>query len=319
MKVLVTGGCGFIGHNVVRLLEYLGHSVVVIDSLTDYGFIPKSELDFLLDKRQQRFHCGLKVFDIRKPKFIDRLFHHERPDCVIHLASFPRQKVVARMPLVASDVMSNGLVNLLEATRSNNVSKFVYISSSMVYGDFDSGVTENHVCTPIGQYAIMKLMGEHLVADYAKRSGFDHVIVRPSAVYGEWDVNDRVISKFFTNALQEKELTVRGANEVLDYTHVEDTAQGIVLAATKDCANHCYNITRSNEQECTLEQAAQLVIDIVGAGKIKLENRDLAFPSRGRLSIDLARTDLGYDPKINIEQGFKQYYEWFIQNPILWN
>lgn len=321
MKILVTGGLGFIGHNVARLLDYQGHNVKIIDSITDYGFVPKLELDYLIKQRQHRLgkHTTTSVMDIRESRYIDRIFHHYRPDCVIHLASFPRQKVVSQMPLVASDVMCNGLVNLLEATRSNNVEKFVYVSSSMVYGDFDSNTDETETCRPTGQYAIMKLMGEHLVADYSKRAGFDHVIVRPSAVYGEWDVNDRVVSKFFTQALLGKELVVKGPKEILDFTHVEDTAQGIVLAAIKSCANTCYNITRSNTTEYNLEMAANLIVDLVGQGTVKLTDRDQTFPSRGRLNIDRARSDLGYNPTIDIEEGFKRYHEWFLQNSVLWN
>ena len=320
MKVLVTSGAGFIGHNVVRLLESQGHECIVIDTCTDYGFIPKEELTYLIDNRLKRINnARIRKIDIREGQFVDTIFKTYKPDVVIHMASFPRQKVVERNPLLASDVMSNGLINLLEISKNYKVKKFVYISSSMVYGDFTADVLEAHVCRPQGQYGIMKLMGEKLVEDYHRLGAFDYTIIRPSAVYGEWDVEDRVVSKFMTMAMRGETLRVKGADEVLDFTYVEDTAQGIVLAATQDIANSkVYNITRSDEKQYTLKDAAELAIRIAGKGSLEIADRDLSFPKRGRLSIMKAQRDLGYAPQVNVEEGFQRYYDWYSQNPVLW-
>jgi len=319
MKFLVTGGAGFIGHNVVRILESQGHECIVIDTCTDYGFIPKEELTYLVDNRLKRINTQIRKIDIREGQFVDTIFKTYRPDVVIHMASFPRQKVVEQNPLLASDVMSTGLINLLEKSKQHAVRKFVYISSSMVYGDFTSDVDESAVCKPIGQYGIMKYMGEKLVEDYSRRGCFEHVIIRPSAVYGEWDVEDRVVSKFMTKAMRGETLKVNGPDEVLDFTYVEDTAQGIVLAATLDRANsNIYNITRSEQRQWSLKDAAELAIKIAGQGSLEVAPRDLSFPKRGRLDISRAVRELGYTPKINVEEGFQRYYDWYNQNPVLW-
>jgi nucleoside-diphosphate-sugar epimerase len=242
------------------------------------------------------------------------------PDVVIHLASFPRQKATEKNPRLASEVMITGLTNLLESAKQNNVRKFVYVSSSMVYGNFASGVTELAPCRPQGNYGILKLAGEWLVQDYHRLGFFDSTIVRPSAVYGEWDVEDRVISKFITRALRGQPITVHGANEILDFTHVSDTAQGIALASISDQSHgKTYNITRSAARESTLLDAAKLIIDIAGQGEIVISNRDASFPRRGHLDITQARTDLGYDPKVDITEGFVRYYEWYKENPLLWS
>ena len=314
MKFLITGGAGFIGHNVVRQLELAGHECFVLDSVTNYGFIPQTELDYLYTERCARMQANVHHIDLREHERVENFFLNFGfgADAVVHLASFPRQKVVGQDPVTASEVMSTALVNLLELAKKYNIPKFVYISSSMVYGDFVNDVTEDSSCNPQGQYGIMKLMGEHLVQDYTRRGCFDHVIIRPSAVYGEYDVEDRVVSKFMLAAMRGETLKINGATEVLDFTYVEDTAQGIVLAVTKPEANNqTFNITRSDTRLYTLKDAAELAIAIAGSGHLEIRGKDLDFPSRGRLSIERAVRVLGYTPTVGVEEGFNKYYNWF--------
>jgi nucleoside-diphosphate-sugar epimerase len=312
MKVFITGAAGFIGHNVVRFFEQQGIECFGIDNRTTYGFVPQNELDYLLQERFKRIRSIPLVADIRNTDDIRSRVSIFNCDTIVHLASFPRQKVVGQNPVVASEVMSTGLINLLEAARSNKIKRFVYISSSMVYGDFESDVTEDAICNPIGQYGIMKYMGEKLVEDYARQYGFEYVIIRPSAVYGELDVEDRVVSKFMLGAMRGETLKVKGANEVLDFTYVQDAARGIVQATlSKNSANKIYNITRSSEQQYTLRDAAELAIQIAGQGTLEIQDRDLAFPKRGRLNIDRAVKDFNYSPSVNVEEGFLKYYDWF--------
>ena len=312
MRYLVTGGAGFIGHNVVRSLEQMGHECIIMDSITDYGFVDQEELAYLKHERKQRIHATIHHIDLREHAAVKSMMGSFAFSGVIHLASFPRQKVFARNPIWGADVMGTGLINLLELTQAYKIPKFVYVSSSMVYGNFRDGVGEDAECHPAGQYGIMKYMGERLVEDYASRGAFDYAIVRPSAVYGELDVEDRVVSKFMLAAMRDQTITVRGANESLDFTHVDDVAQGIALATVKPEANgNTYNMTRSASKQITLLDAAALCIKIVGKGKIDIQDKDPHFPSRGRLNIDKARLELGYDPKINVKEGFKRYYKWF--------
>lgn len=310
MRFLVTGGAGFIGHNVVRLLENLGHECFIVDTCTDYGFIPQEELDYLIFNRKRKLRANIHYVDIRNPEMLDNMFRNFLPQAVIHLASFPRQKVVSSNPAWGSEVMTTGLINLLESARKNRIKKFTYISSSMVYGDFEDQVTEDYDCKPQGQYGIMKLAGEWLVKDYARRSEFDYTIIRPSAVYGEWDVEDRVVSKFMLTAMRGGVLKVNGANETLDFTYVEDAAQGIVQATlSPNAKNKTYNITKSHSH--SLLDAAKLAVAIAGSGTIECRDKDADFPSRGALNIDAARRDFGFDPKVDVEEGFQRYYNWF--------
>ena len=319
MKILVTGGLGFIGHNVVAQLEALGHEVVITDNKTTYGIIPQEEIDYLITERRKKVLTDrIYGIDIANGDSVDWLVKSYNFDAIIHLASFPRQKVVNANPAVGSKTMSEGLLNLLEASVKHNVNKFVYVSSSMVYGDFKDtyfdGVDETHQTKPLGQYGIMKLAGEWLVQDYSRRTSLKHTIIRPSAVYGPLDVEDRVVAKFMLAAMRNETLKVNGANETLDFTYVDDAAKGIVDATvSNNTDNKIYNLTRGESK--SLLEAAELAVKIAGQGTIEVKDKDLNFPSRGALNTLSARQDFGFDPKVDVEEGFQRYYDWLASSP----
>jgi nucleoside-diphosphate-sugar epimerase len=317
MNILVTGGLGLIGHNVVARLEALGHTVIITDIRTNYGLIPQEELDYLIAERLKKIQTTeIYRIDIVDTDGIDFLLRKFNPDTIIHLASFPRQKVVNANPVLGSRTMSEGLLNLLELSVKYNVKRFVYTSSSMVYGDFTDFVKEDAVCRPQGQYGIMKLAGEWLIKDYTRKYGIEHTIFRPSAVYGPLDVEDRVISKFLLTAMRGSSLKVNGINETLDFTYVDDAANGIVAATlAENTANKTYNITKSHSK--TLLSAAELAVSLVGKGTVEVKEKDADFPSRGALDSSAARQDFGFNPKVDIDEGFEIYYNW-IKNSAYW-
>ena len=315
MRILVTGGCGFIGHHVVERLQKLGHQVRVLDNMTRYGIIPWEEHAYLVQERKRVFNAETIMHQVDiESSIVDTVFEMFLPEIVIHLASIPRQRVVNNNPRDGARVLCEGLLNLLETSVKHGVKKFVYVSSSMVYGDFTDNVKEDAVCNPQGSYAIMKYMGEQLVKDYSRRGLLEHVIIRPSAVYGPLDIEDRVVSKFLLGALRGEVLNVNGPEERLDFTHVEDTTTGIVGATLSDnTRNKTYNITRS--ESITLLNAAEMIIDLVGAGLMRINDRDLEFPTRGSLNIDAARQDFGYTPTIDFGDGLKRYHDWLQSSP----
>jgi nucleoside-diphosphate-sugar epimerase len=183
----------------------------------------------------------------------------------------------------------------------------------MVYGDFQDFVTEDADCHPQGQYGIMKLAGEWLIRDY-QRKGIDHTILRPSAVYGPLDVEDRVISKFLLTAMKGGVLKVNGEKETLDFTYVDDAAEGIVAATlSPNAVNQTYNITKSHST--TLLAAAQMAVELAGRGTIEVRSKDEDFPSRGALDISKAKNDFGFNPKVDVREGFEIYYNWLITDP----
>lgn len=315
MNILVTGGLGLIGHNIVQKLTKQGHKVIVYDNCTTYGIIPQAELDYLIAERKKIIgDVEIHENDIVQGSMFDWLLPKHNIEAIIHLASFPRQKVVNANPCWGSTVMSTGLLMLLEKAVQHGVRRFTYASSSMVYGDFTDYVTEDAVCRPQGQYGILKLAGEWLVKDYTRKYGIEHTILRPSAVYGPLDVEDRVISKFLLTAMRGQTLKVNGRNETLDFTYVDDAATGFVNATlSHTAANNTYNITKSHSY--TLLAAAELAIKLAGKGGIEVRDKDADFPSRGALDITKARRDFDFSPKVDIEEGFEIYYKWLTESP----
>ena len=316
MNILVTGGLGLIGNNVVKRLQDQGHQVCVMDTYTNYGIIPQDEINHLMALRHEKIQEDTYIYndDICDNHAVKRIFEIEEPEIVIHMASFPRQKVVNANPALGSRTMSEGLLNLLEASDKYEVRKFVYISSSMVYGDFADNVKEDAICKPQGQYGIMKLAGEWLVKDYSRKTNLVHTIIRPSAVYGPLDVEDRVISKFLLTAMRGGTLKVNGSTETLDFTYVDDAADGIVAATLSDNTdNKTYNITKSHA--VTLYEAAKMAVELAGKGTIELHEKDSDFPSRGALDITAAKRDFNFDPKVDVKEGFEIYHNWLKSDP----
>jgi UDP-glucose 4-epimerase len=311
---LVTGGLGFIGHHVVAELESQGHDVVITDTQTTYGIVPRALLDNLIAERRGKIKTDrIYGVDVADQDGIAWLMRMHQPHMVVHLASFPRQKIVNQDPQQGSRGMSQGLLNLLQASSDHQVQRFVYVSSSMVYGNFTKetahGIDENHATNPLGSYAIMKLAGEWLVRDYTRTTGMAHTILRPSAVYGPRDLEDRVVSKFLTAAHHGQVLQVNGANEALDFTYVDDAARGIAQATlSENACNNTYNISRGHA--ISLQEAAELAIDIAGQGSLQINGRDKDFPERGTLNTVKAQLDFGYEPLWDIETGFRACYEW---------
>ena len=318
-NVLVVGGAGFIGHHVVRLLKDLGHTVFVFDAMTSYGGLVRAkELDSLMAERIEYADMAVWKGDIESLDAIVNAYGEAKPDIVIQLASLPNAKTVNAKPTLASSVMLNGMENLLEACCfSIPIGRFVFVSSSMVYGDFKNGVCEADTPKPGNLYATYKLAGEQLTKLYADIGNFDYTIVRPSAVYGPRDVSSRVVGKFFEKARANDTLVVNGHDELLDFSYVTDVADGIVRAAlSKDGRNNTFNVTRGSGR--SILDAAFEIRRMIGQGNIHVVEQDETMPSRGALDINKARRLLKYDPQITIEQGLYLYYEW-LKNSILRN
>ena len=313
MKILVTGGKGFIGSKIVEMLSN-DHKVTVVDSHDTYGIMTKDELNKLFVWRTRNWN--IENVSMIQGDVLDRLVclkaFRSNPDVVIHLATYPRAKIVDNDPIVGIPKVINTTTNLLWHSEKFNVKKFVYISSSMVYGDFVDGMKEDGNTKPKNIYGEAKLTGERMVKLFAKRDGLNYNIIRPSGVYGPGDMPDRVVSKFFDKAMKNETITLHNGDNKVDFTYRQDAATGIIQAALSSVANVSFNITAGNAT--SLRTLAEMIIEITGS-KSELEDigNHKLYPMRGTLDIGRAKDLLGYEPKFSLKEGLQSYYDWLRQ------
>ena len=316
MKILVTGGKGFIGSKIVEMLSNNGHTITVVDNEDTYGIMTTQKLNDLYKWRMRNWNA--KNVQVITGDILDRLvclkaFSHN-PDIVIHLATYPRAKIVDNDPILGIPKVINTTTNLLWHAEKFGVRKFVYVSSSMVYGDFQDGTKEDASTKPKNIYGEAKLTGERLVKLFAKRDGLNYTIVRPSGVFGPGDMPDRVVSKFFDRAMTGKAITLHNGDNKVDFTYRQDAARGIIMAALSSVANVSFNITAGNAT--SLRTLAEKILDITGSDSdIEDIGNHKLYPMRGTLDISRAKDLLGYAPEFTLEQGLKSYYDW-LQNKI---
>ena len=309
MRILVTGGKGFIGSSIVEKLQGMGHDVSVLDNSEDYGVISAVDLKNLYKWRQRNW----KKIYIISGDVTDKLnvlsAFRPKPDIVIHLASYPRAKIVNVDPVFGTNNIIGGTVNLLWHCQHMSVKKFVFVSSSMIYGHFSDGTKEDADTKPSNIYGEAKLSAERMVKHYHSQYGINYAIVRPSGVYGPGDMEDRVLSKFFRRAMNNETIEVHDGDNRVDFTYVEDTASGIIKAALSDVSNKSFNITAGNAT--SLRTAAEKIIALTGSkSNIVDTGANQLYPKRGTLDITRAKDLLGYQPKTLFDEGLKKYYEW---------
>lgn len=313
MKVFIVGGAGFIGYFVTKQLLTRGDEVVVYDTYLNYVPPLQSHYPQYLSKRLEDLNDYVRFVrgDIRHRGLLEVTLKEVKPEVVIHLAAIPIASICNRFSEGAFQINLNGTVNLLEAIRNcDTVSRFVYASSSFVYGDFHYVPTdEQHPTSPIDIYGGTKLSGEVLTKAFGKKFGVGYTIIRPSAVYGPTDANRRVSQIFVENALQGKPLILHnGGTDKLDFTYVEDTALGFVLAtAAPQAENETFNITRGEGR--SLKEFAQILSDLIPGVSTVEQQPDEIRPQRGALDITKARNLLDYHPKYSLEEGLRKYVD----------
>ena len=313
LKILVTGGQGFIGSWIVEKLSQMGHRVTTLDSEETYDIIERESLDKIYQWRQRNWKRVTKISgNVTMP--LDRVWLRKQ-DIVIHLASYPRARIVHDHPEMGVENIVVGTTGMLQDCVEYGVKRFVYVSSSMIYGDFADGADEKTVPNPINIYGEAKLTGERLTQQFNRAFGLEYVIARPSGVYGAGDIPDRVLSKFFDAAMNNQNISVHGADNRVDFTYVEDAADGIIRCALeKQAANKIFNITAGSAN--SLGEAAKKIIQLTGSkSQIKDTGKNKLYPNRGTLDVSQAQQLLGYRPQHSFDQGIAKYYEW-LQNKI---
>tara|TARA_E500000178_G_scaffold356643_1_gene436547 strand:+ start:10322 stop:11332 length:1011 start_codon:yes stop_codon:yes gene_type:complete len=326
-KILLVGGSGFIGHNLALKLKKEGAVPTIVDSLavnnilsTDknefhnknlYNSILQSRLDLL-----KMNNIKLIIQDARDYDAVSRIYDNINPDIIVHLAAVSHANKSNKDPHSTFDHSLRTLENTLDFCR-NKKTHVIYMSSSMVYGDFDADiVSEDKNCKPIGIYGTLKYSGELLVKSYNQVFDLPYTIIRPSALYGERCVSRRVGQIFIENAIQNNDIFINGDGEdKLDFTYIDDLVDGIYLCCyKKDSINQTFNLTYGSSKK--INDLLKILKSEFPEINVNYKEREKFMPERGTLDTTKAKQLLNYEPKFSIDKGYLKYIKWYKE---FWN
>jgi len=313
LKVLITGGAGFIGsHNTAALLNR-GDQVVCLDNFNDY-YNPerkRKNVSGFLDDIDYRLYEG----DIRARERLEEVFAKEKPDKVIHVAAMAGVRPSIERPLLYEEVNVKGTLNMLEAARRHRVTNFLFASSSSVYGGQEKVPfsEDDPIAHPISPYAATKAAGELLCHTYHHLYGLNITCLRFFTVYGPKGRPDMAPYLFTRWVFEGAELKMFGDGTTSrDYTYIDDIVSGVVAALDADLSYEIINL--GNSQTVVLRDFIALVEKLVGkkANIVQLPMQPGDVP-RTWADISKARCLLGYDPQTPFEEGMKHFVAWYRQ------
>jgi UDP-glucose 4-epimerase len=309
-RIVVTGGAGFIGSELVRQAAEQGHAVVAVDNLVN------GRRENLADVLSER--VTLLEADVRDVAAWSRQLEHAA--CVYHLACLGVRHSV-HAPIENHEVNATATLRLLAASRDAGVPRFVYVSSSEVYGTATrTPMTEDHPTSPHTVYGASKLAGECYTRAYHDTYGYSTVVVRPFNAYGprshhEGDSGE-VIPRFMLRCLAGRPLVVFGdGSQTRDFSYVGDTA-GAILASGENDQLVGQTVNLGYGAEVSINQLAQLVQEVVGR-KVPVEHHQGRPGDVLRLYADTTRAArlMGYRPRVDLRDGLAQLLEWYRAQP----
>ncbi len=325
-RIALVGGAGFIGHNLALALKKHGADVHVVDSLqvnhlgAFYGNKDIANRDVYLSILQERMdllqeaQIPVHVVDAREYHLLSHTLDQICPNILVHLAAVAHANQSNKDPHSTFDHSLRTLENSLDFARGSSIERLIYLSSSMIYGNFMQGVVDEETpLDPLGVYGALKFAGEKMVIAYNQAFDLPYTIIRPSALYGQRCVSRRVGQIFIENALRGHEITIQGdGSEKLDFTYIKDFVMGLMLAMSTDKSkNEIFNLTTGNAR--ALSELASILKEHFPDAAIKHSDWDRLMPKRGTLSIEKAKTLLGFEPQYQLEQGFVEYIDWYMQ------
>lgn len=311
MKVLVTGGAGFIGSHTVERLLAEGQSVTIIDNFNDY-YDPQIKRENL---RAIQNKITLREGDIRDASFVDEVFEQGQFDAVIHLAARAGVRPSIDEPELYIDTNIKGTFYLLEACRKYKVNKFVFASSSSVYGvnekvPFAEG---DPILKTISPYAMTKLCGEQICSNYSALYDIHTVCLRFFTVYGPRQRPDLAISKFTKLIIEDKPIDKYGkGNTARDYTFIGDIVTGVLGALHLEGGPKCNIFNIGGSQTITLNElisSIETALDKKATiNELPEQPGDVPFTSA---DVTKARAELNFNPTTSVDKGIPQFVEWF--------
>ncbi|MCL2507218.1 MAG: dTDP-glucose 4,6-dehydratase [Endomicrobia bacterium] len=313
MKLFVTGGAGFIGSNFIRyiLKKYPKYSVINYDKLT-YAGNPDNLRDIEKSPRYKFIKGDICDFNLVNKSI-------KGADAVIHFAAETHvdRSISSGGEFIKTNV--NGTYSLLEASRKNNIKKFVHVSTDEVYGSILKGsFTEKSPLEPNSPYSASKASSDMLVRSYFVTYGFPAVITRCSNNYGPYQFPEKVIPLFVTNALQNKQLPLYGdGKNVRDWLYVDDHCFGIDIALHKGKSGEVYNI--GGGVEMTNIELTKTILKIMGKPETLIKRVADRLGHDRRYSINCSKIrKLGYKPKFTFAKAIKNTIKWYVENEKIW-
>ena len=318
MKILVTGGAGFIGSNYVRQVisgaypNSETHQVTVLDALTYAG--NKSNLVPVIDSSNLKFVQG----DILDTDLVNDLVRDS--DAVVHFAaeSHVDRSISGSREFIMTNVV--GTHSLLEAARQSNLQRFVHVSTDEVYGSISEGSwDEDCPLLPNSPYSASKASSDLLVRSYSKTHKLNTVTTRCSNNYGKYQYPEKVIPLFVTNLIDGKKVPLYGEGlNVRDWLHVDDHCRGIHMVLENGRAGEIYNI--GGGTELTNKELTELLLDACGADWSMVERVEdrKGHDLRYSVAIDRMSNELGYQPQVDFKTGLSETVQWYRNNRQWW-
>jgi UDP-glucose 4-epimerase len=307
MNIIVTGAAGFIGSHLCQRLISQGHRVIGVDSFLDYypRYIKEMNLAYLQKNASFQFH-EKNILDLDWHSLLDGI------DIVIHLAAQAGVRASwGKSFLIYTKNNIEATQWMLEASKEKKLQKFVFASTSSVYGDTDEiPMKEGSVVKPVSPYGVTKLAAEGLCNLYWKSFGVPCVSLRYFTVYGPRQRPDMAFYRFLLASLEDREITIfEDGNQTRDFTYIEDIITGTELAATKGVNGRIYNL--GGGSRITVNEAINIMGDVTGKKlKVNYAEKQKGDMRHTFASIDQAKQDLGYSPQIKLKRGLEQEFRW---------
>jgi len=309
VRMLITGGAGFIGSEFVRQAVRKGHQVAVVDKLTYAG-----DLERLNEVRKD---ITFYKADISNQEFIEHIFEKENPEVIVHFAaeSHVDRSLLDPYPFISSNVL--GTQVLLEVSKKKGVELFVNMSTDEVYGDLgkEGSFTEESPLKPNSPYSTTKASADMLGRAYYRSFGLPVVTIRASNNYGPWQYPEKFVPVIILKALRDEKIPVYGdGTNVREWLYVTDCAEGIMAAIDRGKAGEIYNIG-SKEEKQNIE-VAKAILELLGKGEELIEFVKDRPGHDFRYSLDTtkAKRELGWEAKTSFDEGLKKTVEWYIEH-----
>lgn len=310
MRCLVTGAAGFVGSSIVDRLLTDGHSVIGIDCFVEYYPRAVKERNISGALRSERFRfveANLLSLDFDSVlKDVELVFHQAaqagvRASWGEYFSSYCDNNILATQRLLEA------------AKRHPSIKKIVYASSSSVYGNAETYPTSERVTPqPVSPYGVTKLAAEHLMSLYATEFGLPTASLRYFTVYGPRQRPDMAFNRFAKAALQKQELTLFGDGEQSrDFTFISDIVEANILASQRGAPGQVFNI--GGGTQATVNNVLDIIRSECGELKINRSERQVGDARHTSADTSLARSVLGYQPKVGLEQGVRLEIQWMAE------